>query len=90
MEPRLTSKGENRSLFYYPHYVHDAKARPLAMASPLSSTHSDQLGIRLWQLLDSDEARNAFKAVEKDILALKAGFYDQFMYALRSDPVVAS
>jgi hypothetical protein len=81
MEPRLTSKGENRSLFYYPHHVHDAKARPLAMASPLSSTHSDQLGIRLWQLLDSDEARNGFKQVETDILAVKTGFYDQFTVA---------
>lgn len=90
MEPRLTSNGENRSLFYYPHHVHDAKARPLAMASPLSSTHSDQLGIRLWQLLDSDSATKGFKDVEKGILALKTGFYDQFLPALERAKELAS
>jgi len=83
MEPLLVVNGENRSRFYYPHHVHDAKVRPLEAASPLSATHSDQLGVRLWQLLNADparrdHARKMFMATEEHILAIKTRFYDQF------------
>ena len=74
----LVEDGENKSVFYYPHLVHDAKSRPIAAASVLSLTHSDQLGVRLSQLLDSAPAREAFKNTEQAILDLKSGFYDQF------------
>jgi hypothetical protein len=79
MRSRLVVGGENRSLFYYPHFVHDAKTRPLAAASPLSLTHSDQLGVRLSQLAASPEAHAAFRRVESAILDLKTAFYDQFL-----------
>lgn len=90
MAPRLKKEGENRSRFYYPHHIHDKKVRPLAAASLLSSTHSDQLGVRLWQLLDSDEAEDCFMRVEKDILLLKMRFYDQFAPMLKHAKVGAS
>jgi hypothetical protein len=83
MAPRLEGEGENRSRFYYPHHIHDKKMRPLATASMLSSTHSDQLGVRLRQLLDSHKARNCFMRIEKDILLLKMQFYDQFTPMLK-------
>lgn len=79
IERRLVVNGENRSLFYYPHYKHDAKTRPLAEASPLSLTHSDQLGVRLSQLVDSPAGRDAFKRVETAVVDLKTRFYDQFL-----------
>jgi hypothetical protein len=68
-----------RSTFYLPHKVHDAKVRPLAQASPLASTHSDQLGLRLWQTLGSTEEQKVFRSTEEAIVELKAGFYDQFL-----------
>ena len=89
MAPRLEKEGENRSRFYYPHHIHDKKVRPLAAASLLSSTHSDQLGVRLWQLLDSDGAEDCFMSVEKDILLLKMLFYDQFTPMLKHGRVGA-
>lgn len=68
----------DRSTFYLPHKVHDAKVRPLAEASPLASTHSDQLGMRLWQVLGSPGEREVFRRTEEAIVELKTGFYDQF------------
>ncbi|MFJ8911557.1 hypothetical protein [Amycolatopsis sp. NPDC102389] len=68
----------DRSVFYHPHHVHDAKSRPLAAASPLSLTHSDQLGLRLVQLIDSGEARERFRETEEAVVAVKLAFYDQF------------
>ncbi|MBE1573756.1 hypothetical protein ACFORH_15480 [Amycolatopsis roodepoortensis] len=70
-----------KSVFYYPHHVHDAKSRPLAAASPLSLTHSDQLGLRLVQLIDSSEARERFRETEQAVVAVKTAFYDQFLPA---------
>lgn len=67
-----------RSTFYLPHKVHDAKLRPLAEPSPLASTHSDQLGLRLWQWLDSPEAQKVFRGTEESVVDVKSGFYDQF------------
>lgn len=77
MEPLL-----KRSVFYHPHHVHDAKSRPLAAASPLSLTHSDQLGMRLSQLAESAGAQQSFVRVEEAILKLKTGFYDQFLHSV--------
>jgi hypothetical protein len=51
MEPLLAPDGTNRSRFYYPHYVHDAKAHSLSAVSLLSSTHSDRLATRVSELL---------------------------------------
>jgi hypothetical protein len=68
----------DRSTFYLPHKVHDAKVRPLAQASPLASTHSDQLGMRLWQVLGTPGEREVFRRTEEEIVDLKLGFYDQF------------
>lgn len=90
MAPRLKKEGENRSRFYYPHHIHDKKVRPLAAASLLSSTHSDQLGVRLRQLLESGEAKDCFMSVEKEILLLKMRFYDQFTPMLKHGKVGAS
>jgi hypothetical protein len=87
MAPRLTVDGRNRSRFYYPHHVHDAKVRPLEAPSALSATHSDQLGRRLWKLLGPQQAKDSFRRTEKAIVELKTGFYDQFEPMLRASAV---
>ncbi|RZS43615.1 hypothetical protein EV193_102596 [Herbihabitans rhizosphaerae] len=81
LESRLVVAGENRSTFYYPHMVHDAKVHPIAAASALSLTHSDQLGTRLSELLDSPAGVQGFRETESAIVELKSGFYDQFLPA---------
>ncbi|MEV8531527.1 hypothetical protein [Streptomyces sp. NPDC051211] len=86
MEPVFSRGGENRSRFYYPHHVHDAKANPLATVSRLSTTHPDRLATRLSELLAREESADSFvevfKKVEEGALRLKEGFYDQFLPAL--------
>ncbi|HEX6473015.1 MAG TPA: hypothetical protein VF069_28250 [Streptosporangiaceae bacterium] len=82
MEPLLTLDGENRSRFYYPHYIHDRKAHPLAAASLLSTTHSDRLGMRLSELLAREDSTEAFRETERAVLRLKLGFYDQFTHMI--------
>jgi hypothetical protein len=69
----------DKSVFYYPHHVHDGKSRPLAAASPLSLTHSDQMGLRLVQLIDSTAARQRFRDAEQAVVDVKTAFYDQFL-----------
>jgi hypothetical protein len=69
----------DKSVFYYPHFVHDRKSRPLAAASPLSITHSDQMGLRLAQLIDSTGAHDHFRDTEEAVIAIKTAFYDQFV-----------
>jgi hypothetical protein len=66
------------SVFYYPHLVHDAKSQPLVAEPAQSQTHSDQLGLRLVQLLDSPEAQQRFRVIEQATIGIKAAFYDQF------------
>lgn len=80
--PLLTESGMNRSRFYYPHYVHDAKAHPLATVSLLSTTHSDRLATRLRELLSRAESSDCFREVEERALRVKTGFYDQFLPGL--------
>lgn len=82
MRPLLTRSGENRSRFYYPHHVHDAKAHPLATVSLLSSTHSDRLASRMSELLAREGSTGCFREVEEAALRLKTDFYDQFLPAL--------
>ncbi|MFF7789053.1 hypothetical protein [Streptomyces sp. NPDC007991] len=83
MAPALTGEdGRNRSRFYYPHYVHDAKAHPLTTVSLLSATHSDRLATRISRLLTRPESRDAFRETEERALHLKSAFYDQFLPAL--------
>lgn len=79
MAQRLTHEQRNRSHFYYPHLIHDAKKQPLLSTSSRSSTHADRLAIRLKQLLTSDEARTCFVDVEQAIFQIKRSFYDQFI-----------
>src|SRR3569833_3083201 len=78
MEPLLTSGGENRSRFYYPHHVHGAKAHSHAPASLLSATHSDRLGMRLSDLLTREDSGACFREIEQAILDIKLDFYQQF------------
>lgn len=80
--PLLTVDGENCSRFYYPHLLHDAKARPLATVSLLSTTHSDRLATRLRDLLARTPPTDAFDEVEDRVLRLKSRFYDQFTPSL--------
>jgi hypothetical protein len=85
MASRLTTAdGGNRSVFYHPHYVHDAKAHPLATAAAGRATHSDQLGLRLWQLVGLPGARDCFMRTEQAVLVVKEDFYDQFTHRLSS------
>ncbi|QKW08440.1 hypothetical protein HUT18_20750 [Streptomyces sp. NA04227] len=78
MAPVFTQDGRNRSRFYYPHYIHDAKGRPLATTSLLSTTHSDRLATRLSELLAHEESPEDFKRMEERALGLKVDFYEQF------------
>jgi hypothetical protein len=71
-----------RSRFYYPHYVHDAKAHPLTAVSLLSATHSDRLATRIGELLARHGSADAFRETEERALHLKTAFYDQFLPAL--------
>jgi len=82
MRPLLTRDGVNRSRFYYPHHVHDAKAHSLAAVSLLSATHSDRLATRMSELLAGEESTDCFKEMEERALQLKVRFYDQFLPAL--------
>ncbi|MEU0169850.1 hypothetical protein ABZ214_31145 [Streptomyces iakyrus] len=83
MEPVPAGEdGRNRSRFYYPHYVHDAKAHPLTAVSLLSATHSDRLATRISDLLARQGGAEAFRETEERALHLKAAFYDQFLPAL--------
>ncbi|MFI6942781.1 hypothetical protein ACIBI4_26235 [Streptomyces sp. NPDC050418] len=79
--PLLTAGDENRSHFYYPHLIHDAKAHPLATVSLLATSHADRLARRLHALLTSAEpeaAATAFREEEERALAVKLRFYEQF------------
>lgn len=80
--PVFTREGGNRSRFYHPHLVHDAKTHSLATVSLLSGTHSDRLATRVTELLAREETTERFKEMEERTLLLKTGFYDQFLPAL--------
>ncbi|MFC9506841.1 hypothetical protein [Streptomyces sp. NPDC057002] len=83
MAPVLAGDGgRNRSRFYYPHYVHDAKAHPLTAVSLLSATHSDRLATRISELLARGRNSDVFRETEERALHLKTAFYDQFLPAL--------
>ena len=78
MEAAFTAGGGNRSRFYYPHHVHDAKAHPLASVSLLSTSHSDRLATRLMALLARAPDATPFEEAEEQALRVKESFYDQF------------
>ncbi|MFE2325273.1 hypothetical protein ACFXD5_15360 [Streptomyces sp. NPDC059385] len=78
MEPRMGREGPNRSRFYYPHHLHDAKRNSLETVSLLSTTHPDRLARRLGELLAGGAGDEAFREAEERSLDLKAAFYDQF------------
>jgi hypothetical protein len=78
MEPLLVQDGENRSSFYHPHHVHDAKLQPLATPPLEAASHSDRLATQLRQLLAAGGSTEAFRTEEECCLQLKLGFYDQF------------
>ncbi|MET9882842.1 hypothetical protein ABZZ20_06680 [Streptomyces sp. NPDC006430] len=82
MGPLLTREGENRSRFYHPHHVHDAKTHSLGTVSLLSGSHSDRLATRVTELLAREESTDCFKELEERSLRLKTDFYDQFRPAL--------
>ena len=80
--PRLESmglqkSGTHSSLFYHPHFIHDAKRKPLTQRSLVGSTHSDLLAVSLQILLDSEEAFQYCAEIETEIMTIKTGFYDQ-------------
>lgn len=79
---QLVTENKNRSRFYYPHYVHDAKKQPLAEVSSRSSTHADRLGVRLKQMLNSTQAEKCFMEMEQKIFQSRMEFYDQFVHML--------
>ncbi|KPI33901.1 hypothetical protein OV450_6194 [Actinobacteria bacterium OV450] len=82
MGPRFARGGENRSRFYHPHRVHDAKTQPLARVSLLSGSHSDRLAARVTELLAREGSSDCFKELEERSVQLKTAFYDQFLPAL--------
>ncbi|MEV0985701.1 hypothetical protein [Streptomyces sp. NPDC049949] len=82
MAPLLTEEGRNRSRFYFPHHVHDAKTHSLATVSLLSGSHSDRLAARVTELLAREESTERFRELEERALRLKTRFYDQFLPAV--------
>jgi hypothetical protein len=79
---QFVTENKNRSRFYYPHFIHDAKKQPLVTVSSRSSTHADRLGVRLKQMLTSTQAEKCFMDMEQKVFQSKMEFYDQFMYML--------
>jgi hypothetical protein len=75
----LGATGINRSLFYYLHFIHDAKQKPLTHLSLIGSTHSDLLAVCLKTRLISEQAIAHCAQVEEKIVAVKTGFYEQFL-----------
>ncbi|MFI5668492.1 hypothetical protein [Streptomyces sp. NPDC051704] len=82
MAPLLTEEGRNRSRFYFPHHVHDAKTHSLATVSLLSGSHSDRLAARVTELLAQEASTARFRELEERALHLKTRFYDQFLPAV--------
>lgn len=75
--PRMQATFESsQSRFYYPHFSHDG-CEPLEVASDF--THSGQLGICLMRLLTTDGAVEQFVRTERQLLAGRMRFYDQFL-----------
>lgn len=79
MEPRMARDGENRSRFYYPHHLHDAKKNSLESVSLVSTNHPDRLARRMSELLAGGTSDDCFREMEERSLSVKAGFYDQFL-----------
>jgi len=77
----LTATGPQRSRFYYLHFIHDAKQKPLTHLSLIGSTHSDLLAICLKTLLTSAPAIAYCAQVEGKIVAIKTAFYAHFASA---------
>jgi hypothetical protein len=76
MERLFQSAGVS-SCFYDPHVHHDGSDSLLASAESVS-THSGRLGARLARLLLADDAVERFCHTERQLLAGRMGFYDQF------------
>ena len=66
------------SRFYHPHHHHDGR-EPLALASATSTTHSGRLGACLAGRIGDVGAPDAFARVERQLLASRMRFYDQFI-----------
>lgn len=79
-EMGLTIDGKNASEFYYPHYNHDRKSKPLTQLSMRDSTHSDLLSKHLVKRLNTPECIDHCIEVEKQIVQIKLSFYDQFLH----------
>ncbi|MFF4343349.1 hypothetical protein ACFY00_25885 [Kitasatospora sp. NPDC001540] len=82
MARRLTVEGENRSVFYHPHLLHDAKTAPLAGLAAEPGTHADALAARVAALLVDERSTAVFAELEERAYRIKAEFYDQFRPAL--------
>lgn len=80
----LKKNGANSSTFYYPHYIHDAKLKPLTSVAIGNATHADQLSSHLIAWLNTEEAIEHCIKIEKQIIAIKSGFYQQFTHMLAS------
>jgi hypothetical protein len=74
----FADSGKNASRFFLPHLVHDSKDSALGDASVRSPIHSDRLGARLKELMNTSEAQDLFIQTSKEALAVKMRFYDQF------------
>ncbi|GAA4847255.1 hypothetical protein [Kitasatospora terrestris] len=89
MSTVLATSGDNRSVFYHPHLLHDAKTLPLAGAAEQSGTHADALASRIAALLAEQPSPAVFKSLERQALRLKTAFYDQFLPALDRLPATS-
>ena len=74
----LTATGSQRSRFYYLHFIHDAKQKPLTHLSLIGATHSDLVAVCLKTLLTSAPAIAHCAKVEEKIVMIKTAFYAHF------------
>lgn len=74
----LTATGPQRSRFYYLHFIHDAKQKPLTHLSLIGATHSDLVAVCLKTLLTSAPAIAHCAQVEEKIVMIKTAFYAHF------------
>jgi hypothetical protein len=75
-----SEEGENKSIFYEPHIVHDSKKKSFTDNDYLMFfNHSDRLTIQLKKHLNSIDDFDFCKKLSNEVLSIKSEFYNQFI-----------
>lgn len=75
-----SEEGENKSVFYEPHIIHDSKGKSFTDNNYYELfNHSDRLTFQLKKFLKSFDDFNFCKKLSSEILSMKNEFYNQFI-----------